>query len=90
MHDIAYSSEKFVGVTKGGKVVTGDSESLCNGAVYLLIRLMAFITKDSEMMNKVLWETESETSQGHSVPYAIKLLDAIMLLLFKPGYTTRL
>ena len=41
-------------------------------------------------MKTIMWESESNSlDSNRSVPYAIKLLESIMCLLFKPGYTIR-
>lgn len=42
--------------------------------------------KDTELCEHLLWRTNSNMDK-YKVPFAIKLVDSIMTLLFKPGYT---
>jgi hypothetical protein len=57
--------------------------------VYILTYLLTFIMKDTSLITSILWETESDSAMDNTIkmPLAIKLIDSIMVLLFKPGYT---
>ena len=80
--------ESFDTKTKGKKVLNNQQTQVVNGCVYVLIRLVAFILKDPNYSSKLLWDIET-TIGLQKVPYAFKLIDAIMILLFKYGYTVR-
>jgi hypothetical protein len=63
---------------------------LCTGAKYLLIKIIGYIMKDQKVEEEFLWAQVTEV-EGivQKVPLALKLGEAIMKLLFKPGYTIR-
>lgn len=68
---------------------------LCTGAIYILLRVIGYIMKDHRVEEEFLWKEKSEMMSSSSTksviiaPLAIKLAEATMRLLFKPGYTTR-
>ena len=63
---------------------------MCTGAKYLLIKIIGYIMKDQKIEEEFLWSQVSEV-EGivQKVPLALKLGEAILRLLFKPGYTIR-
>lgn len=64
--------------------------ALLDGSIYLLIKLIAAVIVDSELRDEILWKHRSPMSfQTPQQPYALCLVDSIMLLLFKPGYTIK-
>ena len=64
--------------------------ALLDGSIYLLIKLIATVIVDSELRDEILWKHRSPMSfQTPKQPYALCLIDSIMLLLFKPGYTIK-
>lgn len=81
LHDMAH-------IAKIDKQST--EEKLVNGCAYLLIRMMPYIVKDQNLCQQLLWSEESDMRHiNFNASYAIKLIDSVMLLLFKPGYTIK-
>lgn len=62
---------------------------LCTGATYILIKVIGYIMKDQKIEEEYLWREASEMANGVVGPLAIKLAEASLHLLFKPGYTIR-
>jgi hypothetical protein len=63
---------------------------MCTGAKYLLIKIIGYIMKDQKIEEEFLWAQVSEVDGiVQKVPLALKLGDALLKLLFKPGYTIR-
>ncbi|CDW78854.1 UNKNOWN [Stylonychia lemnae] len=75
--------------SKSNKVMKNDDVKLACGSIYLLIRLIAFIMKDSDLCDDILWRDEVEMDGRNTSSYIIKLIESIMILLFKPGFTIR-
>jgi hypothetical protein len=75
---------------KGKKKGDSIDFQMCTGAKYLLIKVIGYIMKDQKIEEEFLWAQVSEV-EGivQKVPLALKLGDAILKLLFKPGYTIR-
>ena len=75
---------------KGKKKGDSIDYQMCTGAKYLLIKVIGYIMKDQKIEEEFLWAQVSEV-EGivKKVPLALKLGDAILKLLFKPGYTIR-
>mmetsp|Transcript_15381 Transcript_15381/g.11188 ORF Transcript_15381/g.11188 Transcript_15381/m.11188 type:complete len:175 (-) Transcript_15381:46-570(-) len=89
MHDFAYKRELFK-EERGGKLKrVPEDEQLLSATVYLLIRLAAFVVKSPQLNHEILWEALSPSYHHNQepIPNLIKLVDAVMVLLFKPGYT---
>lgn len=64
----------------------GKDFQLCTGAVYILIKVVGYIMKDLHIAQEFLW---TEQPSDNNVALGIKLANATLLLLFKPGYTIR-
>jgi hypothetical protein len=73
------------------KAVVGEIDfQVCNGAVYIMIRLLSYVMKDQGVEDQYLWQEKGEIKDSKElVPLGIKLCLSIMHLLFKPGYTVR-
>ena len=75
---------------KGKKKSNSIDYQMCTGAKYLLIKIIGYIMKDQKIEEEFLWAQVSEVDGiVQKVPLALKLGDALLKLLFKPGYTIR-
>ena len=75
---------------KGKKKGDSIDYQMCTGAKYLLLKVIGYIMKDQKIEEEFLWCQVNEVDGiVQKVPLALKLGDAILKLLFKPGYTIR-
>ena len=75
MHDIATQN----------KVVTEDShKKVLKGAINLLIRSFPLLFEDKDLLMRCMWREQALF--GNQIN-AIKMMESISLLLFKPGFT---
>lgn len=75
MHDIATQY----------KVITDDNQRrLLKGAIHILIRTFPLMFEDKEMLMRCMWREQALF--GNQVN-ALKMMESISILLFKPGFT---
>lgn len=56
--------------------------AIVKGAINLLTRFLPFVLDNKAYLDKILWE-------GKEAAHGVKLCEAILILLFKPGFTVR-
>lgn len=77
MHDIAIQY----------KVVTEENhKKILKGAVNILIRTFPLLLEDKELLMRCMWREQALF--GNQIN-AIKMMESISLLLFKPGFTVQ-
>ena len=64
--------------------ISADDSKRCRGAINVLIRLLPLIFEDKEFFMRAMWHEQSFFNNQIN---ALVLMDALSVLLFKPGFT---
>lgn len=69
------------------EAITNDQDKrLLKGAIHILIRTFPLLFEDKELLMRCMWREQALFGNQNN---ALKMMESISLLLFKPGYTVQ-
>jgi hypothetical protein len=77
MHDVA---------TQFKVLTTEENKKVAKGAIHVLTRVFPLLFEDKELLMRCMWREQALF--GNQIN-ALKMMESVSLLLFKPGFTVQ-
>lgn len=70
--------------TMQGSITDDNDKRMLKGSIHLLIRTFPLLFEDKELLMRCMWRDQALFGNQNN---ALKMMESISLLLFKPGFT---